>query len=186
MGCQTYLSPVTKMPLLRQKRINPKQSIFIMLKNSLLFFILFLSIGTVTKAQHSFQPKDPALQRTIFKQDSLLFDAFNRQDIKALGTFFSQELEFYNDGGGKTDLKTTMENFKGLFARNKTSNLRRELEKASLEVYPVPGYGAIALGNHRFLHTENGKQETGEQKFVITWKFANNQWLATRIVSLGH
>ncbi|MBO9675625.1 MAG: nuclear transport factor 2 family protein [Sphingobacteriaceae bacterium] len=157
-----------------------------MLKNGLFLFAFFLSIGTITKAQHPFQPKDPALQQTIFKQDSLLFDAFNRQDIKALGTFFSQELEFYNDGGGMTDLKTTMKNFGNLFARNKTSKLRRELEKASLEVYPVPGYGAIALGNHRFLHTENGKQETGEQKFIITWKFDNNQWLATRIVSLGH
>jgi len=73
-----------------------------------------------------------------------------------------------------------------MFERNKTSCLRRELEKQSLEVYPVPGYGTIALGNHRFLHTENGKQEVGEQKFVITWKLVNNQWQATRIVSLGH
>ncbi|WP_343521701.1 nuclear transport factor 2 family protein [Pedobacter sp.] len=157
-----------------------------MFKNSLFFFFLFLLIGTITKAQHPFQPKDPSLQQTIFKQDSLLFDALNRQDIKALGAFFSQDLEFYNDGGGKTDLKTTMENFGSLFARNKASNLHRELEKASLEVYPIPGYGAIALGNHRFLHTENGKQEIGKQKFIITWKFDNNQWLATRIVSLGH
>jgi len=68
--------------------------------NSLIILVLTLLINNNTKAQHTYKPKDPSLEKTIFKQDSLLFDAFNRQDLKTLSTFFSPDLEFYNDGGG--------------------------------------------------------------------------------------
>lgn len=157
-----------------------------MFKYSPLILVLILLIGSRTHSQQQYKPKDPSLEKTILKQDSLLFDAFNRQDINTLGSLFSPELEFYNDGGGMTGFKKTINNFKAMFERNRTSSLRRELVKKSFEVYPISGYGAIALGNHRFLHTENGKQEIGEQKFVITWKLNKNHWQVTRIVSLGH
>ncbi|MFD2580875.1 nuclear transport factor 2 family protein [Pedobacter vanadiisoli] len=145
-----------------------------MLKISLFTLALIISITCSTQAQHRYTPKDQALAKTILQQDSLLFDPFNCQDIKTLITFFSSHLEFYNDGGGMTGFQKTIENFKSLFERNKTSNLKRELEKQSFEVYPIPGYGAIALSNHRFLHTENGKQEIDEQKFIVTWQLKNN------------
>jgi ketosteroid isomerase-like protein len=58
--------------------------------------------------------------------------------------------------------------------------------RETLEVYPIPGYGAMEIGQHRFTHTENGKTETADFKFVHVWKKAGGQWRVTRVVSYGH
>lgn len=126
------------------------------------------------------------LYKAIAHVDSLMFDAFNRQDLDALKSYFASNLEFYNDGGGLSGYEETINNFKTMFARNKTSHLRRELVAGTLEVYPVPGFGAIEVGTHKFLHTENGKEEVGILKFIQTWQYKDGKWQATRVISLGH
>jgi ketosteroid isomerase-like protein len=134
----------------------------------------------------SYKPKDQKLYDTIEQLDAALFDAFNRQDLESLTKFFSEDIEFFDDGEGLTDYKQNIESFKGLFARNKTSNLRRELVKGSLEVYAVPNYGAIETGIHRFIHIENGKEEIGVLKFVQIWHLTNGTWKLTRVISYNH
>jgi len=99
---------------------------------------------------------------------------------------FATNVEFYNDGGGVSDYATTMKNFKEMFLRNKNTGLRRELLPETLEVYPVPGFGAIEIGTHRFFHTENGKQEVGTMRFIQTWQLKDNEWKVTRVISIGH
>ena len=134
----------------------------------------------------SYKPKDQKLYDTVEQLDAALFDAFNKQDLESLTKFFSEDIEFFDDGEGLTDYKQNIESFKGLFARNKTSNLRRELVKGSLEVYAVPNYGAIETGIHRFIHTENGKEEIGVLKFVHIWHLTNGTWKLTRVISYNH
>src|SRR6476659_7757640 len=73
----------------------------------------------------SYKPKDQKLYDTIERLDAELFDAFNRQDLESLMKFFSEDIEFFDDGEGLTNYKQNIESFKGLFARNKTSKLRR-------------------------------------------------------------
>ena len=131
-------------------------------------------------------PKDRQLYDTILHMDGVMFDAFNRCDLDTLKTVFAENVEFYNDGGGLGDYQTTMNNFKTMFERNATTGLRRELVKESLEVYPMPGFGAVETGTHRFIHTENGKEEVGTMKFIQVWQFKEGQWKATRVISLGH
>lgn len=150
---------------------------------------LLLAASLVTwysKAQTPYQPKDTKLYATILHMDSVMFDAFNDHDIKVLKSVFADNLEFYNDGGGMTDYKTTIANFEAMFGRNKETGLKRELVKGSLEVYPVPGAGAIEIGTHCFIHTENGKEEIGIMKFVHIWQYKDGLWKATRVISLGH
>ncbi|WP_218162189.1 nuclear transport factor 2 family protein [Chitinophaga sp. CF118] len=118
--------------------------------------------------------------------DSVMFDAFNTQNLNILKTVFAENLEFYHDKGGLTDYKTNMENFRRNFEMNANSALRRELVKGSLEVYPVPGYGAIETGIHRFIHTENGKELIGIYKFTHVWQYKDKEWKVTRVVSVGH
>lgn len=153
---------------------------------TILFLLCVLSIQTAKGQTGSFKPKDPALYKTIVHMDSVMFDAFNTQNLDVLKTTFADNLEFYHDNGGVSDYKTCMENFKKMFVSMAANPLKRELVEGTLEVYPVPGYGAIEMGEHRFIHTENGKQVIGLFKFVHTWQFKNNEWKVTRVVSVGH
>ncbi len=157
-------------------------------KNTLIVFTAFICSLTISKvtAQTAYKPKDLKLYKQIAHMDSVMFDAFNTHNIEVLKKVFAVNVEFYNDGGGVSDYQTTMTNFKAMFDRNLTSGLRRDLVNNSLEVYPVPGFGAIEIGTHTFTHVENGQEEKGTMKFIQTWEFKNNEWKATRVISIGH
>jgi hypothetical protein len=118
--------------------------------------------------------------------DSVMFDAFNTQNLTILKTVFAENLEFYHDNDGLSDYTSNMESFRRNFETHANNPLRRELVQGSLEVYPVPGYGAIEIGMHRFIHTENGKQIIGVYKFTLVWQYKDNEWKVTRVVSVGH
>lgn len=155
------------------------------------FLIAMLLVGAAGRSPLQAQtapdsPKDPALYQTILHLDNVMFDAFNRRDLDTLKKVFAENVEFYNDGGGVSNYQTTIENFKRMFERNANTGLRRELVKGSLEVYPLPGFGAIEIGTHRFIHSENGKEEIGTMKFVQVWQHKDGEWKATRVISVGH
>ena len=153
------------------------------------FFVMFIVVvGSVTtKAQTvAFKPKDPALFKTIAHMDSVMFNAFNNRNMDVLKTLFSADVEFYNDGKGVTGYDATMAGFKGIFENKQAADLRRDLLPQSLEVYPMPGFGAIEMGTHRFTHTENGQPVIGVMKFVHIWQYKDGQWKVTRVVSVGH
>jgi ketosteroid isomerase-like protein len=124
------------------------------------------------------------LYKEIASMDSLLFNAFNARDIERFNTMFAEDLEFYHDKGGLTNYQHTVDFMKEV---SKTGNdLKRDLIKGSLEVYPIPGYGAMETGSHTFCHTENGKQECGTFNFVHIWEKKSGEWKITRVVSYGH
>lgn len=127
-----------------------------------------------------------ALTAQVFRLDSLLFTAFNRQDLETMKTLFTPDLEFFHDRDGLGDYAKTVGNFRSLFERNKTSPISRELVPASLQVYPIKGFGAIQLGEHRFCHLENGQPDCGNFKFVHIWKKEGDQWRICRVISYGH
>lgn len=124
------------------------------------------------------------LYEEISEQDSLLFNAFNKRDIDLFKTMFTEDLEFYHDKGGLTGYEHTINFLKTTAQGN--NQLKRELVKGSLEVYPIPGYGAMEIGMHRFCHLENGKQDCGTFKFVHIWQKKDNQWKITRVISYDH
>jgi hypothetical protein len=68
---------------------------------------------------------------------------------------------------------------------NICGKVRRELLKGSIEAYPIPGYGAIEMGAHRFYN--NQEKENGPSSYsksVHTWRRVNGQWKLTRLISL--
>jgi hypothetical protein len=67
-----------------------------------------------------------------------------------------------------------------------TGDIRRELVPGSMHAYPLPGYGALQTGAHRFCHTENGKQDCGVFEFSMIWQKKDDQWRITRVISYGH
>jgi hypothetical protein len=151
----------------------------------ILFTALFIVAINSAKAQtNQGSSADIALFKEIAHMDSILFNAFNTRDVERFKTFFTEDLEFYHDKGGLTNYENTVGFMKSTAKLN--NQLRRELVKGSLEVYPIPGYGAIEIGSHTFCHLENGKQDCGTFKFIHIWQKKNGEWKISRVVSYGH
>jgi ketosteroid isomerase-like protein len=126
------------------------------------------------------------LFETIARMDAAVFDAFNAHDVTRLMAMFTDDLEFYDDGGdgnpkGAAQVK---EDFGKVFAR--VPDLHRELVPGTLEVYPLAGYGAIEVGEHRFCHEENGKADCGVTKFSMVWRQVGDTWKLSRVLSYAH
>ncbi|HVE72837.1 MAG TPA: nuclear transport factor 2 family protein [Thermoanaerobaculia bacterium] len=125
--------------------------------------------------------QNPAtLREEIAAMDKKLFDAFNARDIKVVGTVFDKSLEFYHDKGGLSGYDQTVKQLGENFSRGNSP--RRELLPESLEVYPIPNYGAMQIGAHRFCSGAEGK-DCGVFKFVHVWKKTDGEWRITRVVS---
>jgi len=116
--------------------------------------------------------------------DDRLSEAFNAHDVDAVMTLFSQDVEFYHDIEGLQSFGQIEEASRGLFAKD--NGIRRELVPGTLRVYPVPNFGAIELGTHRFCHEENGESDCGTFEFVHVWRRQENNWKLVRVVSYGH
>lgn len=129
-------------------------------------------------------PTSTELFNEIYRMDSLMFDAFNRQDMEKFKPLFTEDLEWYQDNGGLIPYKVVFENFANTF--KKDYKLTRQLLKETLEVHPIKDFGAIEIGTHQFRHVENGKEEVGTFKFLMIWQKKNNQWRISRVVSYDH
>ena len=136
--------------------------------------------NSTTGNSNVFTPSNPDLQREITTQDSLFFDAYNNCKIAQMDLMFPDDIEFYHDQGGlstsKPDLMKSLEN-------NICNKVRRELLPGSIEVYPIPGYGAVQFGQHRF-HNLVEKSTSRYSKFLHTWKNENGKWKLARVISL--
>ena len=149
--------------------------------------ILFILACSTRKIQQSagvppYVPEDKAFYDTIVRLDSLLFDAYNNCKIDQFAELISEDIEFYHDRGGLTTSKNEIvESIKKYICGKVT----RELLKGSIEVYKIPGYGAVEMGAHRF--SNNQEKEAGPSrfsKFVHNWEWKNGQWKLARVVSL--
>jgi hypothetical protein len=58
------------------------------------------------------------------------------------------------------------------------------LVQGSIEVYPMTGYGAIQMGEHRFV--EAGAETSTIAKFVHLWRQENGLWRISRVLSFEH
>jgi hypothetical protein len=114
-----------------------------------------------------------------------MFDSFNRCDDPAQlakhAAFFEKDAEFYHDLGGvlwgaDAVIESTRKNVCGKF--------RRELDVQSFRVYPIPGFGAMTIGTHRFCHTPTTCEGSGE--FTLVWKQTGDEWKVTRALSYAH
>lgn len=157
---------------------------FNLLQLTIAFSLFFASAIQIAKAQTTAGQSDPKLYKTIVHMDSVMFDAFNTQNLDVLKTLFADNVEFYHDRGGLSNYDATIAAFKNVFAQG--LGLKRELVKGTLEIYPIPGYGAVEMGVHTFTHKENGKDVVGSFKFVHTWQLKDGNWKVTRVVSVGH
>ena len=120
------------------------------------------------------------LYNTIVRLDSLLFDSYNNCKPEQYASLLSEDFEFYHDKGGLS--KSKNDNVEAI-KKNICGKVSRELLKGSIEVSPIPGYGAVELGLHRF-HNLIEKSTSQYSKFVVIWQYKDNEWKVTRVISL--
>ena len=157
------------------------------MKNLILFLWSF-TICTSAFAQSQNERKVAISQTALFNKvanlDSSLFAAYNSKNLDLMKTYFTKDLEWYQDNGRLIDFEKVFSNFQSIF--NRDYDLKRNLIKESLEVHPIEGYGAIEIGKHQFKHIENGKLEIGTFKFLMIWKNDNGNWKISRVISYDH
>jgi len=154
-----------------------------------LFILLInLIICSVVVAQSPNDRKADSLQKALYNKianlDSALFAAYNSKQLNLMKTYFTNDLEWYQDNGGLIRFEKVFQNFQSIF--NRDYDLKRTLIKESLEVFPIEGYGAIEIGKHQFKHVENGKLEVGTFKFLMIWKNEQGNWKISRVISYDH
>ena len=134
------------------------------------------------------EKKVTVIEKSLFDKiallDSLMFATYNNQNIAEMKSYFTNDLEWYQDNGGLLNFETVFKNFQSIF--DNKNKLSRALVTGSLEVIPIKGYGAIEIGKHQFKHMENGKLEIGTFRFLMIWKNDNETWKISRVVSFDH
>ena len=150
----------------------------------LLLLAPLLFVSPAIAQEKKVAPTSEHLFSEIAYMDSVMFEAFNTQNMSKFKSLFTEDLEWYQDNGGLIPYKTVFENFENNF--KKEFKLTRTLVKGSLEVHPIKGYGAIEIGVHQFRHIENGKEEIGTFKFLMIWQNKDDQWKISRVVSYDH
>jgi len=143
-----------------------------------------LAIGRGGAVSRASQVDVAALTTEIQKQDAAFFGAFNAHELEAMMAFFAADLEFYHDKDGRLSFDQVKAGFQTMFSRN--DGIRRDLVPGTLRVYPVPNYGAIETGSHKFCHVERGKDDCGAFQFVLVWQKQDGRWRVTRALSFDH
>jgi ketosteroid isomerase-like protein len=154
--------------------------------DALLLLTLLLAPPLATRAQQRYsEPAPEELSRTLTALDATVFDAFNRCDLPKLGSYFADDLEFYHDKGG---LSLTSKSLVEAVKNNICGKVRREVVQGSLEVHPIPGFGAVQLGVHRFYETQSARPNdpVGIARFLHVWQHKDGAWKITRVISYDH
>jgi len=137
----------------------------------------------IYRSTKNYVPEDKALFDTIVKLDSAFFGAYNTCDVNldTYANFYSENIEFYHDKGG---IMTSKQAIVDATKKNVCGKVTRELDKGSVEVYPIKDYGAIEFGLHRFHNNQEPNAKSTFARFIVVWHLENNQWKISRVVSL--
>ena len=142
-------------------------------------------------------PDQPELMSQIAQADAELFKLFFEGpcDKSRFRAMLTDDVEFYHDTGGFNVRKP--EDFVGQFEQRckelqdpASWRLRRELVPGTLHVDPIPGWGAMEVGDHVFYerHGATGQERlSGKAKFAMVWVLGSDgKWRVSRILSYAH
>jgi hypothetical protein len=144
---------------------------------------LFTSITASAQSQDTYvyKPQSQELYNTIVQMDSVYFKAYNACDMDKQAAIYADSIEFYHDGSG---LETSKKALLAAIKENICGKVTRVLVKGSIEVYRIPDFGAVEIGLHRFINHAENNALSRPDKFVIIWRYRNDKWQITRVISL--
>lgn len=129
-----------------------------------------------------YAPHDKEIYKKIAGLDSIFWKAYNDCDMATQALLYSDSIEFYHDQAG---LITSKEIILDATKANICGKIRRDIVEGSLEVYPIPGFGAVELGKHTFRSVTDKETAIAKPvKFVIIWKKQGDRWVITKVISL--
>ncbi len=129
--------------------------------------------------------------------DGELFDLFfvKACDEPRFRAMLADDVEFYHDKDGFS-IKSA-DDFVRDYSKNCSSRAdpkawrsRRELVASTLQVDPVPGYGAMEAGDHLFYErkgVDGAEKLVGRARFAMVWVLGSDgKWRLSRVLSFGH
>jgi len=131
-----------------------------------------------------------ATSGTVFdelaRMDRLVFDAtYVTCDADRAHALFTDDAEFYHDKTGFTSGEELRNSFTRLaHSCPAAKGITRELVPGSLHVYPISEYGAVQMGEHRFV--ERGATSVTIARFVHLWQKTADGWKISRALSFDH
>lgn len=128
----------------------------------------------------SYMPASAELYHVIVKMDSVYFDTYNHCKIAQMDSLTADDIEFYHDRGGFSNSKKEL---LMSIQKNICGKVTRIVTPGSIEVYEIPGYGAVQFGYHSFRNTDE-PGESRPSKFVNLWRLKGGRWQMTRVISL--
>lgn len=148
----------------------------------LLTFVVFsITASAQNKDAYVYKPGSKELYNAIVHMDSVYFNAYNTCDMDKQAAIYADSIEFYHDKGG---LMTSKKDLLAALKANICGKVTRVLVPGSIEVYPIGNWGAVEIGLHRFINHQESETASKPDKFIVIWRYRNNQWQITRVISL--
>lgn len=143
--------------------------------------LISISASAQNKDAYVYKPQSQELYKAIVHMDSLYFNAYNTCNMEQQAAIYADSIEFYHDKGG---LETSKQALLNAIKQNICGKVTRVLVKGSIEVYPIASYGAVEIGLHRFINHAENNSESKPDKFIVVWRYRNDKWQITRVISL--
>jgi len=139
--------------------------------------------GAITAADPS---TSGALFDELARMDSTLFDAaYVTCDAGKVAALMVDDVEFYHDRTGLQTGQQVRDAFGRLTQQcPRGQGVTREVVAGSVRVYPIAGYGAVQMGEHRFV--ERGAATMTVARFVHVWRRQDGAWKLARVLSFDH
>lgn len=139
-------------------------------------------------------PQGAALTEAIRERDAALFAlVFTACAPERLRAMVTPDFEMYHDRDGvvATNADAFVRDYAASCAVARAPDAwrsRRELVASTLNVHPVPGYGAIEDGEHVFFERRGDGPErlVGRARFTQLWKLTPDGWRLARVFSYAH
>lgn len=133
------------------------------------------------------QAQEPDLYAEIAEMDRVVFGAARVCDEATLNRVFREDVEFYHDRGGLMQPRERVVGGIMGTCEDDGVGLRRSLVEGTMEVHPVPGFGAIQTAEHIFFELVDGEeQQVGSARLVHVWQKAGGEWKLARVFSFDH
>jgi hypothetical protein len=146
------------------------------------FGLLLVALGRPVGGDSLPMPTGRQLTTTVTQLDATLFAAYNDCDLSTFARFIAADIQFFHD---KTGLEVGRSKLVASIRTNICGKLRRVLVPGTLEVDPIPGYGALETGTDQFCELRTGNCGFFS-KFAQLWQYRQGTWLLTIVFSYDH
>ena len=146
-------------------------------------------VPLILAAAQASAPDGAGLEARIRAADEAFWAAFNACDRAGMAAQLDPGVEFYHDRTGATvSRERVAASFMDGPCGSKDLHMRRAAVASSVHYDPVPGYGGMLTGRHRFYARSGNAPEklTTEARFAVVWRQLGERVLISRVLSFAH